>query len=278
MRSMRRYIYSPYSSRFALPTYLESREPFSLKLCLGCWNLSLSIFSIIGLSRTAPALLTLIQEKGFTFSVCYGGEQPSWFDGPCGLWMWLFVYSKSFELNDTVFLVLHKRPVIFLHWFHHVTVLLYCWYSFATNSSSGLWFAVMNFFVHSIMYFYYFLMLFRPIRPAVSSVGPFITTIQILQMVGGLAVSLTSAREILSDRPCQVTSANWKLGTSMYLSYFFLFSVLFYAKYLGPKKTSKSGKTLVPEVCNATDSAGMFRTSSLDRAPSQAEQSRPKTE
>ena len=40
---------------------------------------------------------------------------------------------------DTVFLVLQKKPVIFLHWFHHVTVLLYCWHAFANWTASGLW-------------------------------------------------------------------------------------------------------------------------------------------
>jgi hypothetical protein len=32
-----------------------------------------------------------------------------------------------------VFLVLQKKPVIFLHWFHHVTVLLYCWLVSSTH-------------------------------------------------------------------------------------------------------------------------------------------------
>ena len=41
----------------------------------------------------------------------------------------------------------------------------------------------------------------------------------------------------------------------MYLCYFFLFAILFLEKFVLPKKKggSKAG------VCNATDSAGMFR-------------------
>ena len=33
-----------------------------------------------------------------------------------------FAISKLVEYGDTVFLVLRKRPVTFLHWFHHTTV------------------------------------------------------------------------------------------------------------------------------------------------------------
>lgn len=58
---------------------------------------------------------------------------------------------------DTVFLVLRKREVIFLHWFHHVTVLLYCWHAYHHSVAAGLWFATMNYSVHSIMYLYYFM-------------------------------------------------------------------------------------------------------------------------
>ncbi len=70
----------------------------------------------------------------------------------CGFWTWMFILSKVPELGDTVFIVLRKQKLIFLHWYHHVTVLLYTWYSFAGFVAPGRWFITMNYMVHSIMY------------------------------------------------------------------------------------------------------------------------------
>lgn len=246
---------------FYLPSTFA--KPFKLKPLMILWNMTLSLFSIIGVIRVFPTLYALYTEKGLIDSVCHNGTTPAWFDGPTGLWMFFFIYSKLFELIDTVFLVLGKKPVIFLHWFHHVTVLLFCWQSFAIVASPGIFFACMNFFVHSIMYSYYFLMFFTPLRPILKLIAPFITTIQILQMVGGLIISVITAQEMMAGHPCKVTTSNWKLGLAMYLSYFVLFSALFYAKYIAPMCKSKSTSAVAPgSVCNATDSAGMFRGAS----------------
>merc|ERR1719361_428119 len=78
--------------------------------------------------------------------------------GSTGLWITLFMLSKFAELLDTFFIVIHKKPLIFLHWWHHITVLLYCWVSYTTHHPAGLIFTAMNYAVHAFMYGYYFLM------------------------------------------------------------------------------------------------------------------------
>jgi hypothetical protein len=39
----------------------------------------------------------------------------------------MFAWSKVAELGDTLFLVLRKREVIFLHWYHHASVIALTW-------------------------------------------------------------------------------------------------------------------------------------------------------
>jgi len=244
---------------FGVPGVLG--QAYKLKWTMAAWNFLLSIFSIFGAIRMVPRLAGYL-EGGFLNSMC---THIDYLSGPSGFWMMLFIYSKFFELIDTVFLVLNKRDVIFLHWFHHVTVLLYCWLSYGQAISTGIWFAAMNYCVHSIMYMYYGLMIFRSLRPLIQPIAPFITVIQISQMVGGMVVCTVAAYQRLVNgaAACNVQDSNWKLGLGMYICYFGLFCMLFKDKFLKSKpKNGKSGKDKESGICNATDASGMFRTAS----------------
>jgi len=113
------------------------------------------------------------------------------------------------ELLDTAFIVLRKKPLIFLHWYHHVTVLLYCWHCYATRSSAGLWFTAMNFGVHALMYYYYFLTALR-VHPWWA---PVVTALQISQMFVGVAVcAAVYYYQAVEGRPCDVSPANFQAG------------------------------------------------------------------
>merc|ERR1712178_211218 len=199
---------------FELPKRVK--VTYDLKQAFAIWNLILSIFRTLGAFRVAPTLFNTLLKHGFFYTVCTNPEE--WYaTGPCGLWLGLFIYSKFPELLDTVFLVLRKKPVIFLHWFHHVTVLLYCWHSYHHTVGPGLWFCTMNYLVHSIMYFYYFMMnigYYRIMRP----IAPFITTIQIMQMVVGMVVLITAAyaHQTMGEDGCHTDASNYKLGLLMY--------------------------------------------------------------
>lgn len=233
------------------------KKPFKLKKIFAVWNLGLSVFSMFGASRVVPFLIKDVGSKGFQYTIC--ATPTNWYaDGPVGLWMMFFIYSKFPELGDTFFLVLRKKNVIFLHWFHHVTVLLYCWHAYHTRIACGIWFAAMNYSVHSVMYFYYFMTnigYYKLMRPF----APFITCGQILQMVGGMFV-LLSVHSAQSDGKvaCDNDPANVRLGLFMYFSYFVLFCVLFYEKYISEKIPAVQSTGCVDDIAKI-DTSGFFR-------------------
>eukprot|EP00038_Savillea_parva_P007422 m.170039 g.170039 ORF g.170039 m.170039 type:complete len:307 (-) comp13185_c0_seq1:139-1059(-) len=246
------------------PQMLEEKDPYPIRSQFALWNLLLAVFSIIGCYKTMPVLVQALQTHGLTYTACTNPSE--WYlNGPSGFWTTLFVYSKIPELLDTVFLVLQKKKVIFLHWFHHATVLLYCWHSFSVKSATGIWFISMNYFVHSVMYSYYFFMIIGQ-KWIAKLIAKQITSLQLLQMAIGLTVTLHSARIHWEGgkEACSVDAANYKMGLGMYFSYLILFAMLFYDKYLKkPEDKPASGKR--KEVCGVDvsqvrDSAGMFRS------------------
>lgn len=138
----------------------------------------------------------------------------------------------------------------FLQWFHHFTVLLYCWHSLHTMEPVGLWFASMNFCVHSLMYFYFFLSYFRGIFKYLrtSPIAQLITIMQFTQMVVGVYVTYTAYSTNAEDKTCVADPANLRLGLAMYFVYACLFFQLFYNRYIAapeekPVSAKKKSKT-----------------------------------
>lgn len=155
-------------------------------------------------------------------------------DRVCGFWTWLFVLSKLPELGDTIFIVLRKQPLIFLHWYHHITVLIYSWFSYTEYTSSARWFIVMNYCVHSVMYSYYALRAARYHPPRFISM--LITSLQLTQMIIGCAINVWAQGFLRAHGPqsCNISQTNINLSIAMYFSYFVLFARFFYKTYLSP--------------------------------------------
>lgn len=74
------------------------------------------------------------------------------FEGTSGYWSWLFCLSKFAELGDTLLIVLRKKPLLFLHWYHHVLTLNYGIISYSDHTPYNSWIIWLNFTVHSFMY------------------------------------------------------------------------------------------------------------------------------
>merc|ERR1712039_187502 len=193
-----------------------------------CWNAGLSLFSWLGLFACVPVLISNLSANGLYFTVC---APPQWYgNNLSGLFVMLFIYSKVAELLDTVLLLLAKKPVIALQWWHHSSVLLYCWHSYSNVIATGIWFAAMNYSVHAVMYGY-FAITATKYRKRVTPFAIFITLAQLLQMLVGMYVTIKAVIHQAHGEECHVNKTNSLLGLGMYFSYFVLFFKLFIDNY-----------------------------------------------
>jgi elongation of very long chain fatty acids protein 6 len=243
---------------FGTKWYLKNKAGWDkeLRMPLAVWSVLLAVFSWAGSLRTVPMMFRIINERGVMHLVC-GDTRYEWLtDNPAGFWTLMFCLSKIPELLDTAFIVLRKKELITLHWYHHFTVMLFCWQAWASCTLNGLIFAAMNLTVHTVMYTFYALTAlgYRPTTFAL-----FITLGQISQMVVGTAVtayvtmdkvvwhpikevdfSLGTPDWFLQSTPrpdggeCHVSSGNALAGLVMYGSYLLFFVHFFIQAYCLP--------------------------------------------
>jgi len=214
---------------FGIQHVMKDRKPFHLKGLLLVWNAGLALFSVLGTLFTVPFIVNGLRQSTFHEILCNAEICTS---DPNVQWVLWFCMSKLVEFGDTLFIVLKKKPLIFLHWYHHIMTLLYCWYAVRVASyytCAGWWFATMNLAIHSFMYSYYFVTTLG-VKPGWSKL---ITLCQIIQMVAGLLVVLLTFQcpKWVEDK------VGTFFGIGMYLSYFILFAQFYFTKY--PEESSE---------------------------------------
>ncbi|CAF0887440.1 unnamed protein product [Adineta ricciae] len=144
--------------------------------------------------------------------------------------LWLFIISKVPETIDTLFIVLRRQQLIFLHWFHHASVLVYCFYSYGHFAPSGRWFTSMNLCVHTIMYGYFAL---RAARFQVPRwIQQSITFLQLVQMAIGCIVNIAAYKYKQEGHHCMTSYNNIFVSLLLYLAYLLLFAYFFYSTYV----------------------------------------------
>jgi elongation of very long chain fatty acids protein 6 len=235
--------------------YMKSRTAFDLTAPLVAWNLFLSAFSFYGTIRTVPHLLHRIATESFRDTICSSAYE-SYGTGAVGLATSTFILSKIPELLDTVFIVLRKKDLLFLHWYHHVTVLVFCWNSYVTESSAGLYFIAMNYTVHAIMYLYFGLATLRR-WPKWFPAG-IVTAMQIAQMVIGTGIVAACLYFKHYGEPryvdiftgqlesCLNSQSNLWVGGIIYASYLYLFAEFAVGRYC----SSRRPKVAIDEMNN----------------------------
>lgn len=210
---------------------MKNREKFVLQGPLVAWNICLCLFSIICFRRIFSPVARDWQEGGFHRVVCtidYVADES-------GLWTSLWALSKFFEYGDTAFVVLKKKPLIFLHWYHHVFTAFVTWFTVVYPLGVIRVCALINLFVHIIMYGYYAAMAGRWIRfPRWFNMS--MTTMQLAQMLAALYINTYAYQQMKAGTGCATTDTHFVLLTVLYGSFAILFGNFFYRTYLAKKE------------------------------------------
>ena len=211
----------------------------SIKEALKYWNLFLALLSICMLFGMGIPLLQFSVQYGLEEAIC-DGKHRRW-GGPAFVWMYVFTLSKFVELFDTAFMIVRRRPVSFLHWYHHTSVLAYTWFAVVVGFCPGWYFATINSAVHTIMYFYYY----RSACGVRLTYDRLITTCQLAQMVLGVLITGWWAVEHYllaggAERcPCEQAGRAMASALFMYGSYFLLFLSFYLQRYQAGRKAAQ---------------------------------------
>lgn len=171
-----------YVARVLGPRIMENRKPFDLRKTLLVYNAFQTIFS-------AWIFYEYLQ-SGWWGHYSFRCQPVDYSNSPLALRMahtcWWYYFSKFTEFFDTLFFILRKKNqhVSTLHVIHHGCMPFSVWMGlkFAPGGHSTF-FALLNTFVHIIMYFYYMVAAMGPEYQKYIWWKKYLTTLQIVQFV-----------------------------------------------------------------------------------------------
>ncbi|ORZ18632.1 GNS1/SUR4 family-domain-containing protein [Absidia repens] len=138
-------------------------------------NLLLTLVSGALLVLMVENIFPILYHKGLLHAVC---ATDAWTQ-PLELLYYLNYLVKYWELIDTIFLVLKKKKLEFLHYYHHSLTMVLCYTQLGGQTSVSWVPIVLNLTVHVLMYYYYF----RTASGAKIWWKRYLTTMQIVQFV-----------------------------------------------------------------------------------------------
>ncbi|KAI9276586.1 ELO family [Sporodiniella umbellata] len=203
---------------------LTNATPMKCKTLNQIHNIFLTVVSLVLLLLTVEQLFPKLYRHGLYYAIC---SEDAWTQ-ELELLYYLNYLVKYYELIDTVFLVLKKKKLEFLHYFHHSMTMALCYTQLVGRTTVSWVPIVLNLTVHVLMYYYYF----RTGSGAKIWWKKYLTTMQITQFVIDLVViyactysyyAFTYNKSLPNFGTCAGTESAAAFGSSILTSYLFLF-------------------------------------------------------
>ncbi|KAF9913858.1 hypothetical protein BX616_009441 [Lobosporangium transversale] len=224
---------------------MRNQEPFKLKHLFILHNFLLTVASGALLLLFIENLVPMVARHGLFYAIC---DDDAWTQR-LELLYYLNYLVKYWELADTVFLVLKKKPLEFLHYFHHSMTMVLCFVQLGGRTSVSWVPIVLNLTVHVFMYYYYM----RSAAGVRIWWKQYLTTLQIIQFVLDLGIiyycaytyfSFTYAPYLPNHGKCAGTEGAAVFGCALLSSYLLLFINFYIQTYKSKAKAvKKNGAT-----------------------------------
>ncbi|XP_043648443.1 elongation of very long chain fatty acids protein 4 [Drosophila teissieri] len=143
------------------PKWTTSYKPLQLRVPLFCHSLAMVFLN----GYICLELYTATRDLGYNFGCqpCRVSFNPLEMRVVTAFW-WFYI-SKIFEFADTAFFILRQKwsQLSFLHVYHHSTMFVFCWILVKWMPTGATYVpAMINSFVHIVMYGYYALSVLGP--------------------------------------------------------------------------------------------------------------------
>ncbi|KAI8085369.1 fatty acid elongase [Thamnidium elegans] len=219
---------------------MNNNKPLPCKFFFQIHNVLLTLVSGALLALLFEQLFPQLYRHGFYYAIC---SEDAW-TSKLELIYYLNYLVKWWELVDTGFLVIKKKKLEFLHYFHHSMTMALCYTQLVGKTTVSWVPIILNLTVHVFMYYYYF----RTATGAKIWWKKYLTSLQITQFVIDLVIIYTVTWSYFAFTyypflpnfgTCAGTESAAAFGCAILTSYLVLFINFYRMTYNQKKQQSK---------------------------------------
>ncbi|XP_034948903.1 elongation of very long chain fatty acids protein 4-like isoform X2 [Chelonus insularis] len=175
------------------PKIMKKRKPFKLTWLLIPYN-----FCMAGLNAYIAIALFIASFK-LSYSYICQPIKNTWKaeEMQIATAVWWYYFSKLIEFSDTIFFILRKKDnqLSFLHVYHHSTMFLLWWIGIKWVPSGSTFLpAMINSFIHVLMYSYYGLAALGPHVAKYLWWKKYLTILQLIQFTSAVILGINAIK------------------------------------------------------------------------------------